>query len=58
MRFNLIAHTMIGAFSYMRYSYHGDFMVPTDGKFFCLGPAVTCVVNATGYYHTWISVQE
>ena len=24
-----LAHAMIGAFSYMRYSYHGDFMIPT-----------------------------
>ena len=23
-----LAHAMIGAFSYMRYSYHGDFMIP------------------------------
>ena len=24
-----LVHTMIGTFSYMRYSYHGDFMIPT-----------------------------
>ena len=24
-----LAHAMIGTFSYMRYSYHGDFMIPT-----------------------------
>ena len=29
-----------------------------DGNFFCLSPAATCVVNATGYYYTWFSVRE
>ena len=24
-----LVHTMIGTFSYMKYSYHGDFMIPT-----------------------------
>ena len=24
-----LVHIMIGTFSYMRYSYHGDFMIPT-----------------------------
>ena len=24
-----LVHTMIGTFSYMRYSYHGDFMIPS-----------------------------
>ena len=24
-----LAHAMIGTFSYMKYSYHGDFMIPT-----------------------------
>ena len=23
-----LVHTMIGTFSYMKYSYHGDFMIP------------------------------
>ena len=29
-----------------------------DGNFFCLSPAAACVVNASGYYHTWFSVRE
>ena len=27
-----LAHAMIGTFSYMRNSYHGDFMIPRGGK--------------------------
>ena len=31
-------YTMIGAFSYMRYSYHGDFMIPMRSlRIFTLG---------------------
>ena len=40
-----LVHTMIGTFSYMRYSYHGDFMIPSVTAGRGLGRKIVLVPN-------------